>query len=342
MLADPYPGTTDPLRTVVDWRAAGKRVALATVVATWGSSPCPVGSQLVVEEGGDFLGSVSGGCVEGAVVSAAREVIATGEPRLLDFGVSNERAWEMGLACGGRIQIHLYPVLDASLLATILAARARRVPLALCTALSSGQQRLLALHEEEPPAVQEELTDLARQALARDQSGTFPTTHGTVFIQVYNPPLRMVIVGAVHIAQYLVPMAILAGYDVLVVDPRRAFATAGRFPQVPLVAQWPDAALRELGLDRRTAVVTLTHDPKLDDPALRLALRAPTFYIGALGSRRTQEARLKRLVQEGFTAADLHRIYGPVGLAVGARTPAEIAISILAEITQVLRQEIHS
>lgn len=222
------------------------------------------------------------------------------------------------------------PVLDA-----LLAARADKRPVALVTNLDNGRQALL-----DGDDIVGDLTlgsvvlDRVRQAIVDDRSGALPDT--SLFVQVNNPPLRMVVVGAVHIAQTLVPMATLAGYDVTVVDPRQAWATDARFPDVTLSTAWPDEALTALRPDRRTAVVTLTHDPKLDDPALRVALDSDAFYIGALGSKRTHAKRLDRLRGEGIDEARLARIHGPAGLAIGAKSPAEIAVSIVAQATQVL------
>ena len=207
--------------------------------------------------------------------------------------------------------------------------------------------RFLDSHEEalvvdgEPvcgrPLGEEELA-AAREALREDRCRLVETAREPVFLQVFNPPLRLVLVGAVHIAQALAPMAALAGYAVTVVDPRRAFATDSRFPDIALLGDWPDEALEALAPDRRTAVVTLSHDPKLDDPALEVALRSPAFYIAALGSRRTHQKRLARLREARFTEAELARIHGPAGLDIGAVSPAEIAVSILAEMTAVLRR----
>jgi len=226
----------------------------------------------------------------------------------------------------------LRPVLDA-----LLAARADKRPVALVTNLDNGRQALL-----DGDTIIGDLTlgsvvlDRVRQAIVDDRSGALPDT--SLFVQVNNPPLRMVVVGAVHIAQALVPMATLAGYDVTVVDPRRAWATDDRFPDVTLSIAWPDEALNALRLDRRTAVVTLTHDPKLDDPALLVALASDAFYIGSLGSKKTHAKRLDRLREQGQDEARLARIHGPVGLAIGAKSPAEIAVSIIAQATQALHR----
>ena len=181
------------------------------------------------------------------------------------------------------------------------------------------------------------LAQAVDDALRDDRSRTVDTPDGRVFVQAFNPPLRLLVVGAVHIAQALAPLAVTLGYEVTVVDPRRSFATGERFPGVRLDTDWPDEALERLAPDTRSAVVTLTHDPKLDDPALHAALRSPAFYIGCLGSTRTHARRLDRLRDAGFDDAALARIQGPLGLAIGARSPAEIALAALAQITSVLR-----
>jgi xanthine dehydrogenase accessory factor len=216
------------------------------------------------------------------------------------------------------------------------AARTAKRPAALLSNLEDGRQALVVGGEflVGDPALIDGLADRIARAIAEDKSGVLEDDRA--FLQVFNPPLRLIVVGAVHIAQALVPMAMLAGYGVTVVDPRRAWATDARFPEVALATDWPDQALEALKLDHRTAVVTLTHDPKLDDPALVVALGSPVFYIGALGSKRTHAKRRQRLGELGVDEAKLARIHGPIGLAVGAKSPAEIAIAILAQMTQVL------
>ena len=206
----------------------------------------------------------------------------------------------------------------------------------LATNLISGREELLYPTEEKERS---SLLEAARSAALKDLSTRIETDEGPVFLHVFNPPLRMILVGAVHISQPLARIAALAGYWVTVVDPRRAFASEYRFPGVNVLTEWPDDALTSLAPDRRTAVVALTHDPKLDDPALSVALRSPAFYVGALGSRKTHAARKNRLVRSGFAPAEVARVRGPVGLEIGARSPSEIAISVLAEVTQALRTE---
>lgn len=221
--------------------------------------------------------------------------------------------------------------MQKTIAAQIIDARAARRPVALLTWLATGTQRLTA------PGEDAGLGDAMAEAFRRDRSGTVETAEGEVFIRVYNPPLRMIVIGAVHTAQYLAPLARMGGYDVTIIDPRGAFATDLRFPDVRLVAEWPDEVLPTLGLDARTAFVALTHDPKIDDVALRLALASQAFYIGALGSTRTHAKRLERLKSQGSDEASLARIHAPIGLDIGAQGPAEIALSIMGEITAVLR-----
>lgn len=226
-----------------------------------------------------------------------------------------------------------------TLLERLLTLGRTGTPTALVTNLSSGAQLLVTrANTEGELALQPEELHHVLRALDEDQSGVMETTAGSAFIEVWNPKPRLLIVGAVHTAQALVPLARVAGYDVTILDPRTAFGSSARFPDVPLLNEWPDEALPRLAPDRRTAILTLTHDPKIDDPALMLALRSEAFYIGALGSRRTHAKRMERLREAGFDEAAISRIRGPVGLAIGARTPAEIAISIMAEITAVLRR----
>jgi len=220
----------------------------------------------------------------------------------------------------------------------VLAARDAKQPVALVTDMASGDQALVFDDRVEGALVlNAREASGARRALHEDKPGRIPEADGRpLFVQVFNPPRRLIVVGAVHIAQPLAPMAALAGYAVTVIDPRQSFASAERFPGVTLSDAWPDDALAELKPDSRTAVVTLTHDPKLDDPALALALNSSAFYIGALGSRKTHASRLSRLRGQGFDDTALSRIHGPIGLAIGAKSPAEIAVAVLGEITAVL------
>ena len=310
----------------LEWHNSGRGAVIATVVETWGSAPRPVGSQLVIDGQGAMQGSVSGGCVEGAVIVEAMEALEDGRPRLLSYGVSDDDAFAVGLACGGTIRVLVEPVgtaLSPDILSHIANAEAARQATGWQVSLGQGGHQLISPQ------------DFPRR-FALDQSGI--EDDDDTFVLVRNPPLRMIIVGAVHIAQPLVQMARLAGYDTTLVDPRPAFAAADRFPGETIIEDWPDAALAALGLDARTAVVTLTHDPKLDDPAIFAALGSDVFYLGCLGSKRTHAKRIERLAGQGISTEAMTRIHAPVGLDIGGRQPAEIAVSILAQVIESLRK----
>ncbi len=312
--------------TALQWHLEGKGAALATVVQTWGSAPRRVGSQLVVSGDGKIEGSVSGGCVEGAVVTESLDALEDGQPRMLEYGVTDGDAFAVGLACGGTIRIWLEPIgkaLPVADLEALVAQRTARKAVGYQCNVETGERRIIS---------PEDFPDRFRA----DRSGY--EDDEVTFVTIHNPPLRLVVVGAVHIAQALVPMARIAGYDPFIVDPRVAFASDDRFPGETLLHDWPDDALDAVGLDARTAVVLLTHDPKLDDPAIHAALKSDVFYIGALGSKRTHASRVDRLETAVFGKDDIARIHGPVGLDIGSSGPAEIALSILAEMTSVLRK----
>jgi len=326
----------DPLLAAAAWISGHQTVAVATVTRTWGSAPRPAGSQMAVREDGAFVGSVSGGCIEGAVIGEAQSALQDGKPRNLKYGVTNEEAWAVGLACGGTVEVNVTPVTRAPERATIAALNAARDAhraVVLATELSSGHTQLIYPGE----AGNGVLADAALKAARHDESTTVEADGGAWFLTVFNPPLDLAIIGAVHIAQPLARMAALADYAVRVIDPRTAFATEERFPNVTLSHEWPDEALAARPLTPRSAIVALSHDPKLDDPALTAALRSQAFYIGALGSRQTHARRLDRLKEHGFSDAELARIHGPIGLNIGARSPAEIAVAVLGQMTATLR-----
>jgi xanthine dehydrogenase accessory factor len=312
---------------VLRFAKAGTLVAIATVVETWGAAPRPVGSQLAVTNNGEMIGSVSGGCVEGAVVAEALDLLKSGRCKILEFGVADENAFAVGLTCGGRIRVIVEPVdmgdgPSLEMLEKLIAKRTKREPIAYVVNTDNWERSLTGPDDTA-------LTEV----FAAEKS----TMMGSQFVGLHLPPLRLVIVGAVHIAQPLVQMAQQIGYDVTLVDPRESFGSAMRFPNVTLVSDWPDDALAVHGLDKRTAVVTLTHDPKLDNPAIIAALNSDVFYLGCLGSKKTHAKRVVTLCEVGFDEQQIGRIHGPVGLDIGAKSPAEIAVSILAEITLRLR-----
>jgi xanthine dehydrogenase accessory factor len=308
----------------LDWHRAGRGAALATVVETWGSAPRRVGAQMVVSGDGQIEGSVSGGCVEGAVMVEAMDAIESGRGTLLEFGVSDGDAFAVGLACGGTIKVLVEPVgavLSQEVLSHLVEARAARTAVAYVANAKTGGGELTKTGFED--------------RFRMDRSGV--EDDGRV-VAIHTPPLRLVVVGAVHIAQALVPMARIAGFDPIIVDPRAAFGSDARFPGETVLDDWPDEALQKIDIDARTALVLLTHDPKLDDPALHIALKSDIFYIGALGSIRTHAKRVERLREAGFSDEAIARVHGPVGLDIGAASPSEIGVSILGEVLTVLRK----
>ena len=285
-----------------EWR--GEKLALATVVSTWGSAPRPRGSHMLVHADGRFEGSVSGGCVESDIMDTAAQVIAGTPFQLKRYGVADAAAWEVGLPCGGEIQVMVQPVsaegFDPELFDRIAEARDDGRALTVATDLESGHSDLR------------------------------PIETGEVFVNRYDPPRRLLIVGAVQIAQSLAGLARTLGIQTVVIDPRARFLTEERFPGVTLDDRWPDEAVAAYRPGPSTAVVTLSHDVKIDDPALIEALKTDAGYVGALGSRRSHAARRERLAVEGVAAGDINRIDAPVGIDIGAIGPSEIALSIAA------------
>jgi xanthine dehydrogenase accessory factor len=327
------------------WRAQSKPVALATVIQTWGSAPRGVGSKMALTPENEIAGSVSGGCVEGAVYEAGLEVLETGRARLLHFGVADDTAWEVGLACGGTIEVfvqRLDPAFHSALRAALLEERSfATVTVVRGPAGLLGQEVLLDSDGSVVGSLGDDVgaaaLNAAHGALAEGQSRRVVLTEYPelveAFIEVTLPSPTLIVVGGVHIAIALAALAKTLGYRTVVVDPRKAFGSEARFPHVDqLIQAWPDEALAQVDLTRSTAVAMLTHDPKLDDPGLKVALPSPAFYVGALGSRTTQEKRRRRLLAEGLTDAHLSRLRGPIGLDLGGRTPEEIALAVMAEI----------
>ncbi len=325
---DYQPTATDAIiATALAWHRSGRGAVLATVIETWGSSPRQAGSQLAVSGQGQIMGSVSAGCVEAAVIGEALEALVAQTPRICSYGVSDETAFAAGLACGGNIRILLEPVAfgqNEAILDALMHAQSDKVPMATSVNLQTFAGQLWKQGKE---------TDI--DAVLRTDRAVVDDRNR--FIMPHNPALRLVIVGAVHIAQPLAAMARLVNFDPVIVDPRETFATAERFAGHQIMTDWPDAALSALKPDARTAVVLLSHDPKLDDPALRIVLQSKAFYIGALGSKKTNAKRVERLMAAGISDAQIARIHAPIGAAIGAKSPAEIAISILAQMIQVLR-----
>ena len=332
----------DILPELDKWRANDKSIALATVIQTWGSSPRRAGAKMALTPDGKIAGSVSGGCVEGAVYDTGVDVLKSNRPQLLHFGVADETAWEVGLACGGSIDIFVKP-LDDEFFGSLRSVLVEEVPAVLGTVVRGPNQLLghEVLVEENgnvtgslSSELDQQVLTLARETLAQGQSRRAMLNEEIeVFLEVILPPPTLVAVGGVHITVALMALAKTLGYRTVVIDPRSAFGNEERFPNVDrLIQRWPAEAFQEIPLTRSTAVAMLTHDPKLDDPALKIALPSPAFYVGALGSKTTQAKRRQRLLDEGLTEEQLNRLHGPIGLDIGAGTPEEIAMSIMAEI----------
>lgn len=333
------------LTDIERWREKDKKVAIATVVKVYGSGPRPLGSRLAVSSEGEIVGSVSGGCVEGAVVEEAREVMKSGQSKLVKFGITNEEAWTVGLTCGGEIEVFVEG--DPSPTEFVRALKNEEL-VALCTVVVGPQlgHKMLIWPDGR---TQGDLgsTDLSRQvsrhveALFQQQKSErvgfdVEGEKSEVFIEIFPPPPRLIIVGAVHAAIPLITFARELGFRTTVVDPRSAFATPQRFAHADeLIVQWPQEALSATDFNEGTYLVALSHDEKLDNPALKLALENPCRYIGALGSRKTHARRVASLKEMGITDEQLSRIHAPIGLSLGGRRPAEIAVAILGQIVAI-------
>ena len=334
----------DILPDLIRWREHDSPVALATVVQTWGSSPRQAGAKMAINSAGEIAGSVSGGCVESAVAEEGLQVIKDGKPRLLHFGVADETAWQVGLACGGSLDVFVER-LDPEQFDFIRQLVEAESPAATVTLVKGPPAlvgRKLSLSTDDPSRrlgdLNSGLDRLAMELARRTEQSEVAELGGSelpvqAFIDILPPPPTLVIVGGAHIAIPLAELAKTMGYRTVIVDPRRAFATEARFPGVDrLIPKWPGEAFKEFPLTKSTAVVTLSHDPKIDEPALSLALPSAAFYVGALGSQTTQARRRERLREQGLTVADLDRLHGPVGLDLAAESPEEIALSIMAQI----------
>ncbi len=326
-------GSDEVLKQAIAWMAEGHGVALAVVVSTWGSSPCPVGSQLAINDRGAFVGSVSGGCIEPFVISEAIDIIADGEPQNLEFGVSDELAREVRLTCGGDIRVFAMRAPPRAELEKMIGDP----PVTRVIDLASGAT--LMVDEESVSGELRIAEDTLNQVHCLHKQGAGGTViregETELFVMTHARPRKLVVVGAVHIAQTLVPMATAIGFEVTVIDSRPAFAKAERIPGATIIHRRTEQAMQELSIDSRTALAILAHDPILDDPALHTALRSRAYYIGCLGSRRTHASRLDRLRAAGFDEEALERLHAPVGLDIGGRSAGEIAVSILAEIIAV-------
>ena len=339
------------MREIIDqlteWLNNGHSIALASVIKTWGSSPRPMGAVMAVSQDGQIAGSVSGGCVEAAVIQAALEVIETNIPARLQFGVADDDAWEVGLACGGEIEIFIRPFFSRDLENWDKAFESK-TPFCSVMVIETdgndiGQEYFLLqdgtfFNADRKFEHEDNLKDLAGKILSAGKSATkiLPQNEQIeFFVTVLNPPLELILVGGVHLALPLVRFAEIMGFNITVIDPRGLFSTRERFPGVKLIPEWPSTAFKKIQLSPSSAIVMLTHDPKIDDPAILTALESEAFYIGALGSKNTHQKRLERLRKVGATEENLSRIHAPVGLDLGGRSPQEIALSVIAQIIEV-------
>ncbi|BCY12962.1 XdhC family protein [Actinoplanes sp. L3-i22] len=333
------------MRDIVDglaaWRAAGREFAVATVVRTWQSAPRPPGAAMAVDEHGSVLGSISGGCVEGAVHEAATETIKTGKPQLLTYGVSDGDAFTVGLTCGGTIEVLIQPSSALTDLDAVLADIAAGRQVATAT-IPGAQVTIRPGVTDAVPRVSGTLgeADLDRAAslqaagmLAQGRTGLVQACDREVFVQSFTTPPRMIVFGAIDFAAAVARIGKFLGYRVTVCDARPVFATPARFPEADeVIVDWPHRYLASTRIDARTVLCVLTHDPKFDVPLLEVALRTPAAYIGAMGSRRTCADRIDRLRANGVTEPALSRLRAPIGLDLGARTPEETAIAVASEI----------
>ncbi len=321
------------LQQAIAWLDEGHGVALAIVISTWGSSPRPVGSHMAINDTGAFVGSVSGGCIEPFVISEAIDIIVEGEPQNLEYGVSDETAQEVRLSCGGNIRVFVMPAPTRKEIETIL----DESPVTQVIDLANGTTLLLD-DNKVSGRLQPGEEALKQAQCLHKQGGDGTIVHddkAELFVMTHSRQRKLIIVGAVHIAQVLAPMAMAIGFEISVIDSRPAFARSERIPGVTMIQQDSEKAIQGLTIDSRTALALLAHDPILDDPVLHAALNSPAYYIGCLGSSRTHASRLDRLYAAGFEEASCQRLHAPVGLDIGGRSAGEIAVSILAEIVAV-------
>jgi len=332
----------DLLSTIQNWIAKDKKFAIATVIKTWGSSPRPVGSALLVSEDMEMAGSVSGGCVEGAVVKAAIELLEKNEGAAIHYGVTDEEAWEVGLSCGGKIQVYVEPFLsfnenEKQVWANLESCLQHNKGCVLLTRLENGKgQHTLILPNEEVIGenTNQELISEGLRAFSERKNQVVEIEGILYFAQVFPRRSQMLIIGAAHITVDLVQLAKMYDFETIVIDPRGIFSNKTQFTLPPdsIFEKYPSEVLGDYDLDAYTYAVILSHDPKIDDNALEILLKSPVGYIGALGSRRTHEKRVNRLLQKGFSNEEIERIHAPIGVDINAKSPKEIALSIMGEI----------
>jgi xanthine dehydrogenase accessory factor len=336
----------DILNDIEKWIDTRETIALATVIQTWGSSPRKVGSKMAFTLSGKITGSVSGGCVENAVIEAGYQVLKTNQPQLLHFGVADETAWEVGLACGGSIDIFVH-VLNQEVfqhLKSIYSNESSAIHVTVIAGSDNllGKEIIITEDKQVFGSLGNEwnvqVLNLAMETLSSRR--VMLNEDVEVFISTIQPSPTLIIVGGVHIATALVSLAKTLCYQTILIDPRKAWGNAERFPNVDLIIQaWVDEAFAKININSSTAIAVLTHDPKIDDPAIKLALNSSAFYVGALGSKSTNAKRHKRLLNDDVNESQLSRLHAPIGLDIGAQNPEEIALAIMSEIVKSYRKQ---
>ena len=308
------------IEPTIEWLKKGEMIAIATVISTWGSSPRQVGGQMAINQNSEIIGSVSGGCVENAVIAEALESIKDKKHRVKDYGISNNLAWEVGLACGGQLKILIQPLeKNDKIIFSMHNSIKNRKKLIIKNDCNTGKRKIISKSHNQLISV------------------SHFDTKSQIFYHIIEPKPRLFIVGGVHLAQALSSFANLCDYEVIIIDPREHFASKNRFPNDIIINKWPDDAFERFKFNDSDIVVTLTHDPKIDDLALTKILRSNVGYIGCLGSKKTHQNRIDRLEKEGFKQSEIQRIHAPIGLDISSKTPQEISISILAEVIKFKR-----
>ncbi|MBL8109038.1 MAG: XdhC family protein [Anaerolineales bacterium] len=335
----------DILIDIQHWQKEGESIALATVIQTWGSAPRRIGSHMAFTLSGKIAGSVSGGCVENTVIEAGMQVLKMNHPQLLHFGVADETAWGVGLACGGSIDVFVQP-LDAQVFHEIKKVINNEEGAHHVTVIGGAEELLgeqVLIQDNRIVAgslgngIDSRVLNLSPEISMPQQ---LAMEEAQVFINVIRPAPTLVIVGGVHIAIALASLAKTLGYQIILIDPRKAWGNETRFPHVDsLIQLWVDEAFEQIKINPSTAIAVLTHDPKIDDPAIKLALNSSAFYVGALGSKNTNAKRRERLLSDGVSESQMDKVRAPIGLDIGAQNPEEIALAVMSQIVQTFRKQ---
>lgn len=323
-------------RQIQQWWREGKQVALARVIKTWGSSPRPVGSCLFISSAGEMLGSVSGGCVEGAVVKEAKMILESGQAKLVHYGVSDDDAWAVGLSCGGKLDVFIQPWHDDSIVKALTYRLEKNEGCSLVTKLSDENvtNMLFADLKSEGDKITDDLNRAVKESYSHRTTRTLTQPDGDYFCHIFPPRSKLLIIGAAHITADLIKLAQEFEFETIVIDPRKAFAENTVFSVQPnkIIQAYPSEVLQDMKLDAYTYAVILSHDPKIDDDALKVLLRSKVAYIGALGSKKNHEKRSKRLQEAGFSESEITRINAPIGVDINAQGAKEIALSIMGAV----------